>query len=142
MNNNASLEQSQHPPPKKNSFLLLSKYPVATRPSLVLAPWLVGPRACTDCITSPAPWAPGQAAGTGPPPQRGRSHLPVRASLWVVLGGLLAGVGGETLSVALTSLPGVPGREEAAGASQEVGWGCVFMEPQAGGPEGCSAALN
>lgn len=83
MNNNASLEQLF--PPQK-SFLVLSKYPAASGPSLVLANWLVGPRACTDCIISPLhlgrqarrqgrahphPPGPGKAAATcraGPPP--------------------------------------------------------------------------
>lgn len=38
-------------PPK--SFLVLSKYPTAKRLGLVLANWLVGPRACTSCTISP-----------------------------------------------------------------------------------------
>lgn len=53
MNNNASLEQFRAPPNPQISFLELSKYPAAKRPSPVLANWLVGPRVCTDCITRP-----------------------------------------------------------------------------------------
>lgn len=101
---------------------MLSKYPAAKRPSLVLAYWLVGPRVCTDCTISPlhgrhqARWQGWRTPATGA--QRAAATCLVGAScepasaLWVVL----KGEGKACLEMPL-SPPGVPrlGYKQASG---------------------------
>lgn len=132
-------------PPK--SFLALSKYPAANRPSLVLANWLVGPRACTNCIIRPLHRG-HQARRQGPAHPHplgweGCSHLPGRQGLpklqapsgWSYQGSV-SGRGGESLVWRCPhkppSLPRVPHPLETRRPRRRAGLGTCRAETAPG----------